>query len=149
MRKIWTIMLVLACFTGLAQEGELPLEVKSAFDKKYQDTRIGDWWAVNQLYYLDFNYKGGSYIAVYDGQGTWLETAETISELEIPGDLNEYIRSTFPSGRICICEKAETPEMQKFLRVTLLDAGNVERVIRANLDGKNAVVQEPNTPTTE
>jgi len=144
MKLIWTIVLVLASITGYTQEGALPLEVKSAFDTKYQATKIGDWWLDNELYYLDFNFKGSSYIAIYNGQGAWLETAETISELDVPGDLKAYIRSNFPSGRICICEKVQTPGSQPYLRITLLDTGNVDRVLRADLEGKNIVLQEPN-----
>lgn len=137
MKKLWTLVLVLACFTGYAQEGDPPLEVKSAFDIKYQEARLDNWWMENELYYFDYYKNGGSYTAVFDQQGEWLETAETISELEVPGDVNEYIRSNFPTGKICICEKVESVENQKFLRVTLIEKGNVSRVVRADLDGTN------------
>jgi hypothetical protein len=143
MKKLWILLLLLVCITGHTQEGDLPLELKSAFDTKYQKAKIEDWWVKNELYYLDFNFKGGSYIAVYDGQGAWLETAETISEMDIPVTVKEYISTSFPTGTICICEKVETSEKQHYLRVTLIDTGNVDRVVRADLDGKNIAVQDP------
>ena len=144
MKLIWTVLLLVASVTGYTQEGELPSSVKSAFDTKYPATKISDWWLENELYYLDFNFKGGSFIAIFSGQGSWLETAETISELDIPGDVNAYIRSHCPSGRISFCEKVETPERRLYLRVTLIDAENVYRVLSADLQGKNIVLEEPN-----
>jgi len=142
MKKLWIIALILVCISGYAQPENLPLEVRSAFQAKYTDARIGDWWEENQLYHIDFIFQGGSYFAVFDLQGAWIETAETISEMEIPGDLRGYIRSNFPSGNICYCERVENAKMQIFLRVSLIDAGNVERVIRSDLEGRNIVLQE-------
>jgi len=137
MKTLWTLVLMLVCFTGYTQEGDLPLEVKSAFDIKYQEARLVNWWVENELFYFDYTLNGGSYTAVFDRQGDWYETAETISELEVPGDVNEYIRSNFPTGKICICEKVESVEKQKYLRVTLIEKGNLSRVVRADLDGTN------------
>jgi len=135
-------LLALVCITGYTQEGDLPLEVKSAFDTKYQAVKIEDWRVENEQYYIDFTSKGGSYTALFDRQGAWLESAETISELDIPATMMLTIRTNFPSGNICICEKVETSEKQQYLRVTLIDAGNVDRVIRADLDGKNIKLQD-------
>lgn len=143
MKKIWTIVLLLVCITGYTQEGNLPLEVKSAFDAKYQVAKIEDSRVENELYYLDFTLKGGSYTAVFDRQGAWLECAETISELDIPGAMMLNIRTNFPSWKICICEKVETSEKKQYLRVTLIDVGNVDRVIKADLDGENIALQNP------
>lgn len=144
MKLIWTILLLVASATGYTQEGELPPAVKSAFDTKFPATKISDWWLDNESYYLDFNFKGGSFIAIFNDQGAWLETAETISELDIPGEVNAYILSHYPSGRISFCEKVESPEKQLYLRVTLLDAENVCCVLSADLQGKNIVVEKPN-----
>lgn len=145
MKKIWTILMIMACLKGYAQEGDLPGAVKSAFENKYQDVRIESWWVENQLFYMDFNFQGGSYTTVFDEQGSWKETAETISEFMIPGELREYIRSNFPSGSICFCEKVETPDKQQYLRVTLIDQGNVDRILRSDMEGKNIVLQNPDT----
>ena len=144
MKQLWTIALILVCIAGYTQPGDLPPEVGSAFKAKYEDARIGDWWEENQLYHIDFIFKGGSYFAVFDLQGTWIETAETISEFAVPAALREYIRSHFPSGTICYCEKVESSDLKQFLRVSLIDKGNVDRVIRSDLDGNNIMVQETN-----
>ena len=76
MKHLWILALVMQCITGFPQEGELPRAVESAFQLKYTDTPIGDWWLENQLYYIDFKLRGASYTAVFDGQGTWKETAQ-------------------------------------------------------------------------
>ncbi len=142
MKKLWTIVLILVSITGYTQKRELPLEVKSAFETKYKEARLGSWWELSELYYFDYSSKGGNYTAVFNQQGKWLETAETISEMEVPAELSSYIRSNFPSGSICICEKVETAENQKFLRISILDEGNIDRVIKADLNGNNIEIQE-------
>lgn len=145
MKHLWTLALVVQCITGFSQEGELPRAVESAFQAKYNDTRIGDWWMENQLYFIDFNLRGDSYTAVFDAQGIWKETAEIISELDIPEALKRYIRTNFPTGRICYCEQVETIETQKYLRINLIDTGNVERVIRSDQDGNNIMLLDNNS----
>jgi hypothetical protein len=144
MKKLWTITLLLLCIAGFTQEGDLPREVESAFQGKYTNTRIGDWWVDNQLYYIDFNFRGGSYIIVFDQLGIWKETAEIISEAEIPEALKRYIRTNFPSGKISFCEQVESSEKQKYLRINLIDVGNVERVIRSDTGGNEIVVLDNN-----
>jgi len=142
MKKLWIIALMLVCISGYAQQENMPLEVESAFQAKYTNARIGDWWVEDHLYHIDFIFQGGSYFAVFDLQGAWIETAETISEFEIPGELREYIRSNYPSGSICYCERVENAQRQLFLRIGIIDAGNVDRVIRSDLEGNNIVLQE-------
>jgi len=142
MKKLWTMVLMLVGISGYAQPENLPVEVGSAFLAKYNKAKTIDWWVENQQYYIDFVLGGGSYFAVFDQQGGWIETAETISEMEIPAELRGYIRSHFSSGSICICEKVENAQMQKFLRVSLIDADNVEHVLRSDLDGNNIVLLE-------
>lgn len=137
MKKLWIIALMLVCISGYAQPGDLPREINSAFQVKYTGARIADWWLENDLYHIDFAFQGGSYFAVFDPQGAWIETAETISEMAIPADLREYIRSNFPSASICYCEKVDTPDLKQFLRVGLIDKGNIDRLVRSDLDGKN------------
>jgi len=142
MKRLLLIVLILECISGYSQPKELPGDIDSAFKTKYTDSRIAGWWVENEMYYIDFTRQGGSFIAVFDQQGTWKETAETISEMDIPADLRSYIRTNYPSGTISYCEEVEAPGMQKCLRVNIIDAGNIERVIRSDRDGTNIVVQE-------
>jgi hypothetical protein len=145
MKKLWNMALMLICISGYTQDGELPREVQTAFQAKYGDVRIGDWWLENQLYYIDFNFQGGSYIAVFEMQGTWKETAEIISEMYLPEALKAYIRKNLPTATICYCEEVETPGMKKFLRINLIDAGHVDRVIKSDQDGKNIEILDTGT----
>ena len=46
-------MLMLVSITGYTQKRELPVEVKSAFETKYQEARLGSWWELSELYYFD------------------------------------------------------------------------------------------------
>jgi hypothetical protein len=142
MKRLLVAIQVLVCIAGYAQPAELPREVDSAFKTKYTGSRMAGWWEENELYYIDFILQGGSFIAVFDPQGSWKETAETISELEIPAEIRSYIRSNFPSGTISFCELVEAPGIPKYLRVNVIDAGNVLRIIRSDRDGKNISVQE-------
>ena len=145
MKHLWTLALVMQCISGLPQERELPRAVESAFQAKYIDIPVGDWWSENQLYFIDYNLRGGSYTAVFDALGIWKETAEIISELDIPESLKRYIRANFPSARICYCEQVESTGPLKFLRINLIDTGNIEWVIRSDQDGNNIVLVDNNS----
>ena len=142
MKVFVAIALLMLSISGYTQQANLPPEIEAAFKAKYKEVHLADFWIDKQMYYLDFTLKGGSFIAVFDQQGVWKETAETIPELDIPEALNKHIRANHPSARICFCEKVEAPEIQKYLRVTLMDTGNVALVIESDLEGKRIKVIE-------
>jgi len=144
MRKLLTLVLVLLSAAGYSQVGQLPENIKTAFQEKYSDIKIGDWWLDNEMYYIDFTLLGGSYTSVYDQNGTWKETSQIISDMDIPVSLTDYIHKRFPAGKISYCEEVETTGMNKFLRLYLIDTGNVTQIIKSDLDGKNTEILDAN-----
>ncbi len=145
MKNVLVIIMVLVSISGYAQEKKLPPGVDSAFHAKYADTRIASWWVEEESYFLDFSLKGHSYIAAYDTKGNWIETAEIISEFEIPQAMRDFIKKKYPSAQMSYCELVEKAGVNKFFRANLLDKGYVLHVICCDKDGKNIVVQEPIT----
>jgi len=141
MKKIFFLFLVLFCMTGYSQEKDLPQKVASAIQEKYAGARIEAWWFENEFYYIDFAIAGRSYTAAFDQDGVWKETAEIISEMDLPQSLNDFLKSSYPSGRISYCEEVEDRDLQKFIRVSMLDAENNFHTIHSDRDGKNIVIQ--------
>jgi hypothetical protein len=142
MKRNIIIGLLFICAMAYTQNGTLPQAVESALKEKYPVTKFEGWWAEDDTYYIEFNYKGHSYTSAFGQDGTWKETAETISEMDIPQSLKEYIRDAFPSGKISYCEEVETGDMKKYLRVNLFDSSNILRVIWCDPDGLNIRIQE-------
>lgn len=121
----------------------LPEKVVQSFREKYPASRQEGWWLENNLFHIDFSSKGHYYTALFDGEGEWKETAEIISEMDIPQVLQDYIRANFPSGNISYCEEVENNELKNFIRVNLFDQGNVLVIICCDRGGKNITVQKP------
>ena len=141
MRTVISVVLMLYCISGFTQDNSLPPEVNGAFQKKYAGSRIDDWWLEDSTnYYIGFTLTGHSYTALYDQKGTWKETAEMISDMDMPPCVADYIKKSFPTGRVNYCEVVESPGQAKYLRVNLMDSDYQTRVIRCNLDGKNIKV---------
>ena len=76
------------------------------------------------------------YSAVFKTDGTWLETAEMISDMDLPASLRDYIRKNYPQGSISYSEKVQSNDKTQFLRVNL-DFKESSYIIRSNLDGTN------------
>jgi hypothetical protein len=142
MKCFLIISLVIACTVIHAQDNVLPQTVESAYKNKYQNQKIDGWWEEDGLFYIEFTLKGESYTSVFNGEGGWKETASTISEMDIPKPLQDYISNTFPGGKISFCEDVETNESAKFLRVTLIDAEKVFHVIRSDHQGGHITFQD-------
>ena len=129
------------CFSGIAQDNQLPQQVDKAFHEKYAGSKMDDWWLEDSLkYYIGFTLKGQSYTALFNAEGTWKETAEMISDMDMPQCVGDYIKKSFPSGRINYCEWVESPGQAKYLRVNMMGSDYQTRIIRCDLDGRNIKV---------
>ena len=148
MKTTLAIGLFFSCALAGAQDEELPEKVVQSFREKYPASRQEGWWLENNLFHIDFSSNGHYYTALFDGAGEWKETAQIISEMDLPQSLKNYIRANFPSGTISYCEEMESNDLKKFLRVNLFNQGNVLLIICSDRDGKNITLQKPE-PTVE
>ncbi|WP_163325374.1 hypothetical protein [Draconibacterium mangrovi] len=145
MKKLIAVALLFSCLLAVAQEKKLPQKIVTALENKYQEAEIENWVLVGDMYYLDFNLISKSYKSIFDSEGIWIETAENISELDIPVELANFISENFEAGIVPYCEKVETPEHQ-FIRVSLYNSDKFF-VLQCEDDGSNIkiILEDPLT----
>lgn len=121
MKTLITLAFILASALSVAQKPVLPDVVKTNFDIKYPESKLDDWWFENDQYHVNYTYHPYSYTAVFDTLGNWQETSELISDFDIPAGMKNYLREKYPSGTISYCEKVETKDDLRFIRVNFYD----------------------------
>lgn len=139
MKKIITLLLVFSSALLLAQEEKLPKNIEDNFGNKYPTANLDDWRYENDTYYIEFSLKSNFCTSVFNGDGVWIETAEIISDFDIPLRLQNYIADKFPNGKISYSEKVESQNSKRFFRVNLFD-NNTFIVITCNTDGSDIKV---------
>lgn len=127
------------CFMSYAQEDLLPTKVEEAFQLKYPGISLDYWVKKNDLYFIEHDQRKSTFTAVFDRNGTWIETAEIISDFDIPQALSEFIEGQFPFGEVSYCEKVENTQTPEFYRVNLFDDGEYI-IITADKEGKSAKI---------
>ena len=142
MKKLLAIPLLFACVLSFSQAGKLPTNIETAFKAKYKIAKIDDWWMEHNQFHIDYSISPNSYTAVFDSTGTWQETSEIISDFDIPESVTNYLKQKFPDGKISFCEKVETKDALKFLRVNFFDQ-NQPCIIICDISGKNIKKLEP------
>ena len=140
------IILIATSLYLSAQETELPRDVQAAFKSKYPDQPIDSWNAGDGQYSLDF-YRGGTmFTAVFKEDGTWMETAEIISDMDLPATVQDYIKKNYAQGSISYSERVERNDKSRFLRINL-DFKDASYIIQSNLDGTNISARKAGTDT--
>lgn len=143
MKKLIALTLLFFCWPALAQQKKLPQQILSAFENKYPEAELDNWTFVGDLYYVDFQLISKSYKSIFDEKGVWIETSESISELDIPIELVDFIGDEFGESLISSCEKVETPA-QELIRVSLYSSDEFY-VLQCNVDGSDirVILQDP------
>lgn len=144
MKSIVLFFLLFASVIVYPQDETLPQAIGTAFKAKYPEARLDNWIVRDQLYYVDFTLKNGSYTSAFKEDGMWIETSEVISDYDIPAPLQNYISKNYPSGNISYCERVEAPGSSGFIRVNLYN--NTENyVIQSDSNGANIKVSKEET----
>ena len=144
MKKILLISLVLLCTVLIAQEEKLPDAVEENFNENYPTSKLDDWRYENGMYVIDFSVKSDAYTAIYDEDGIWIETAEIISDFDIPEQLQDYLADKYPDGKITDNELVENSDQVNFYRVNIYN-DNMLIEVTCNIDGTDIkeFVDEP------
>ena len=142
MKKLLISSLLFACVLLSAQEGELRPIVDSSFKAMYPDSRLEDWWTEDGQYHICFTITPHSCTAVFDSTGIWMETSEIISDFDIPLTLKNYLKQNYPCCTISYCEKVETKESLRFIRVNFYN-NNQLMIIQCDNTGRNIRMPEP------
>lgn len=142
MKSLMAIPLILACVVSYAQIDKLPEVVETTFKAKYPKAKLDDWWSEHEQYHINYSISPDSYTGVFDSTGIWQETSEIISDFDIPETMKNYLNQKFPSGKISFCEKVETKESLRFIRVNFYDQ-NQPCIIICDTSGKNIKKIDP------
>lgn len=130
------ILMLFALVRIYGQEAKLPQNIETNLKEKYPGAKIDDWWFEKELYSINFTFVQNSYTAVYDQNAEWQETSEIISDFDIPSNLGLYLKQNYPEGKISYCERVETREKLKFIRVNFFDKNQL-LLIQCDSEGKN------------
>ena len=143
MKKLIVFAFLFSFMLVYPQGKELPQAVEAAFKSKNPGSKFSYYRVDNNLYYLEFNFKGHLYTSVFNKMGDWIETSEIISDIEIPKQLKDYINDRFIEAVILYCEKVETPDSLFFIRIGL---SNKEKftMIQCDNKGDNIRISEDN-----
>ena len=143
MKTFFIYLLLFVSIHSFAQETELPEIIESAFTTKYPNANLDDWKSENGTYFLNFYLKSEFYTSIFDKDGKWIETAEIISDFDLPLSLREYLKKNYPSEIITYCEKVEKSKAKPVFRVNI--AGDSELTLQSNEDGSNIKIIEHQT----
>ena len=119
MKKILILAFIFSCAYAFTQDEILPQTIESAFKNKYPTSKLDGWRYEEELYYIDFIAKSISYTSVFNEEGEWLETSESISDFDIPATLKDYIKHNYPQGNISYSEKVVTKDNQNIIRANI------------------------------
>lgn len=142
MKTLITMAIALVFAFSMAQEPVLPDVVKTKFEIKYPESKLDDWWFENHLYHISYTYHPYSYTAVFDTLGLWQETSELISDFDIPAGMKNYLKEKYPSGTISYCEKVQTKDDLKFIRVNFYDKNQI-LIFHCDNTGRNITKHDP------
>ncbi len=142
MRTVLLFILLSLSVIAQNQVKQLPENITAAFMARNPDFKIDDWSFDNGLYSLEFYKRGSMFTSVFDQDGVWKETAEIISDMNLPSSIQVYIKKNYPSGTIGYCEEVETSAPVHFLRVNLID-GNRSVVLKSDKDGNDISLENP------
>ncbi len=91
MKKSIVIAFIFSFILEYPQEKELlPQAVEAAFKINNPESKCSNYRVDNNLYNLEFNFKGHLYTSVFNKMGDWIETSEIISDIDIPKQLTIY-----------------------------------------------------------
>lgn len=101
MKRILVLCLMLSGVTVFAQRrtySKAPDAVRIAFNKQFQRVDDPRWVIEDGKYEAHFRHDGQQVSALYEKDGTWIETERVIPVESLPAEVKLYIEKNF-SGR--------------------------------------------------
>lgn len=105
MKRILFLFLSAIFFANYAEaqkmkSSEVPVAVKSAFEKQYPDVKDADWEKEGANYEAEFEVNDTETSVVFDANGTLLETEVEIESSALPQAANDYVAKNYPGSKI-------------------------------------------------
>lgn len=98
MKSLIITIIVFASLNSTAQD--VPVAVKSAFQKSFPNTTVKKWDKENGDYEANFIKDKKSMSATFDMSGNWKETETDIKVSELPSPVINYIKTNYKDASI-------------------------------------------------
>ena len=143
-KKLFSVLIALIVMAG-CNSVKVPETVQKTFEKAFPDAQNVDWKKEKPLKYeASFVINGTEMSASYNDDGKWLETSQTIKQLELPGSVQSVLDSVYSDYEVASTYRIEKPEKIILYKVTLKN-GAVQKEILFRGNGK---VSQINTTKT-
>lgn len=95
------VMLITSCgFAQKMKESDVPVAVKTAFEKVYPNAEEAEWEKESSNYEVNFEIQDKECSVLLDSLGNLVETEVGISTGELPAIIISYIRQHYGSSKI-------------------------------------------------
>ena len=134
--KILVFILVISAFFTGCDSVKVPEAIQTSFGKTFPDAQDVSWKKEKPLKYeASFVINGTQMSASYNEDGKWLETSQTIKQLELPGSVQSVLDSVYSDYEVASTYRVEKPENNILYKVALKN-GAVQKEILFSENGK-------------
>lgn len=131
-------IIIIAVATGLAwvtygqkvNEKDVPAAVKNAFTKAFPNVKNAKW-SKEDANEFEAEFRAGKEekSAVFDSNGTWINTETEIETNELPASVQSSIKKQYPGYKIREAEILETPNGVKSYEVEIKKGGMKHEIV--------------------
>lgn len=109
MKKLFLMFVTVALMSGYSFALTPPQVVKTAFDAKFPSATKVSWGKESaKEWEADFVFEGTKISAVFNEDGTWMETEKKIYTADLPKAVLDAIRAKYVGWRIVEVDKTES-----------------------------------------
>ena len=109
------------CNAQKIKESEVPQEVKTIFTKMFPNTKVHKWEVEEKNYEAEFDFNKVETSALFEANGTHLQTEYEIDISMLPKDAKEYI--------------LKNTKEKKIKEASIIDFANGKKNYEAEIDG--------------
>jgi len=104
MKLIWSIIFILvvgsSCLAQKVQENDVPPQVKAAMQKQFPSATKVKWGKEDTHYEAEFSVDKIEHSAVFDAQGSLVETEVEIEIAQLPVSVLAYVKANYARQKI-------------------------------------------------
>lgn len=121
MTILFAVMISAFSMAQEVKEKDIPVTVKTAFEKTYPDVKDVDWEMENGNYEAEFEIKDTDYSVLFDALGNILETEIEILINDLPLTVKDHVSKNYPGQKIKEAKKITEAKGTVKYEVTVKD----------------------------
>ena len=94
------VMIASLTFAQKLQEKDVPIPVKTALKKQYQNTKALKWEKEGENFEAEFELNKTEQSVLFDAQGNLLETEVEIKLTQLPKGVLEYVKANYKGQKV-------------------------------------------------